>query len=324
MILSYTPAEEDLLFAISYLKLPIELQESDVFCLKIQDEEYLGVKDVMNQLISLCKCDPHDLDLLNDDVVSEIQRMRQLSPRKVLVSLTQHKKESDGENMPSNIPLHNYINGKFLTLADLVLFARVYKSIKEGVKYSIVEKRWFDEFQARLLKLIEFKEIEIVDFEILDIRIGRIEEIKVHKNADLLYVEKVNLGNEEVQIISGLRGRMEMEDMKDKCFLFVVNMQKSKLRGEVSNGMILCAKDGDNLEVIQAPVDIPGEKLYLSGEKRPVIRNFNVPKISKSNEIFSEVMSELKIRNNKLIFKDKVVLCAGKEVITKMSNASVS
>ncbi|ELQ76693.1 tRNA-binding protein [Trachipleistophora hominis] len=324
MILSYTPAEEDLLFAISYLNLPIELQESDIFSLKIQDEEYVGIKNVMNQLISLCKCDPHDLDLLNDEVVAEIQRMRQLSPRKVLVSLTQHKKECDGENVPSNIPLHNYINGKFLTLADLVLFARVYKSIKEGVKYSLVEKGWFDEFQARLIKLIEFKEIEIVDFEMLDIRIGRIVDIKEHTNADSLYVEKVYLGNDELQVVSGLRGKMEMEDMKGKSFLFIVNMQKSKFRGEVSNGMILCAKDGDNLEVLQAPVDIPGEKLYLAGEKRPVIRNFNVPKISKSNEAFSEVMSELKIRNNKLVFKDKIVLCAGKEIMSKLSNASVS
>lgn len=324
MILTYTHAEEDLLFAISYLKLPIEFKESDLFCLKVQEEEFLGVKNVLQQLISLCKCDPHDLDLLNDDVVLEILRMRKMSPRKVLVTLTHHKKETEEKVLPSNILLHNYLNRKFLTLADLVLFARVYKSIKEGMKYSLIEKQWFDEFQSKLLELMDFKEIEIIDFEILDIRVGCIKDIKIHENADSLYIEKVSIGNSEIQVISGLKGIVEMDYLKGNHFLFVINMKKSKLRGEISQGMILCGREGEKIEVIRAPTEAPGEKLYLSGEKRPVIRNFNVPKIDKKNQALQEFMAELKIKNGRLVFKGRTVLCDDKEVITDIKNGIVS
>lgn len=324
MILTFTPLEEDLLFAISYLNLPIDASESDTFSLKVQDDEFIGVKNVMNQLISLCKCDPHDLDLLNDDVVAEIIRLRQLNPRKVLVTLMQHKQQSIDNNMPSNIPLYNYINGKFLTLADLVLFARVYKSIKEGTKYSIIEKQWFDEFQDKLLELMEFKRLDLLDFEMLDIRVGRIDDIRIHENADTLYVESVFFGSSETQIVSGLRGKIAMDDLKGHHFLFVVNMKKTKLRGEISNGMILCASNDGQIEALKAPINTPGEKLYLLGEKKPVIRNFNVPKISQSDELFTNIMSELKIVNGKLLFKDKPVLCGGREITTKIENGSVS
>lgn len=325
MILSYREDDEDLIFAISYLTLSIDFQVSTDFTLKVQDNEFHGVENVLKELIELCKCDPHDLKLLNDDVCREIIRIRKMLPRKVLCSLLQRKTEKPDQILPSNIPLNNYLNGERFTMADLVLFARVYKSIKEGIKYTIPEKEWFDDFQKQLLKLMDFKELYMIDFELFDIRVGKIVDIVPHENADSLYIEQVDLGYESpVQILSGLVQKCTIEDLKGKHFLFMINLKKTKLRGQFSHGMILCAKNENEFEVLKAPIGIPGEKLYLSGEKKPVIRTFNIPKIDAKSDTFIELMSHLKIKNNKLMFMDKVVLVGQKEITSSIQNADVS
>lgn len=321
MILTYTKTTEDLVFAISYLHLPIKFEIGTDFSLKFPDEEYSGVAQVLEALIELCKCDPHDLGLLNDNVVQEIFRIRKSVPGRELRKLLSTKfkeNEAKEEKEPSNIPLYNYLNGERLTVADIVLFALVYKSIREGAKYTVNEKKWFDEFQKHLSQTMEFKELEMVDFEMMDIRVGKIAEIRKHPNADRLFVEQVDLGQTgKLQIVSGLVEHCTIEELQDKHCIFLISIKKDKLKGELSHGMIICASYEDKFEVLSAPVDEPGEKLYLEGNKRPVVRTFNVPKLDVKTPTFEEIFKHLKIQNHKLTYMGKNVLVDGKEIITR-------
>jgi len=92
----------------------------------------------------------------------------------------------------------------------------------------------------------------------LQVKIGRIVDVSRHPDADKLFVEQVDFGDEIRTIVSGLVGHVREEDLRGKTALFVTNLQPAKLRGIASAGMILAAegddKDGNaSLEVVFAP-----------------------------------------------------------------------
>lgn len=81
-------------------------------------------------------------------------------------------------------------------------------------------------------------------FEKLNLKVGEIIEISQHPNAEKLYIEKIDLGEEEPrQIISGLKDYYEMDELKGRKVIVVANLKPAKLRGEMSQGMILAAED---------------------------------------------------------------------------------
>ena len=83
--------------------------------------------------------------------------------------------------------------------------------------------------------------IKFDEWKKLDIRIGEIKEIKDHPNADKLYILKVDIGDREIQVVSGLKEYYEKKDLEGKKFVFFVNLEPVNLRGENSEGIILAA-----------------------------------------------------------------------------------
>ena len=79
------------------------------------------------------------------------------------------------------------------------------------------------------------------DFAKLDLRTGKVLEIRDHPNADKLYVLTVDLGNEKRQIIAGLRAYVPAEALLGKNIIVVANLAPRKMRGLESNGMLLAA-----------------------------------------------------------------------------------
>lgn len=76
----------------------------------------------------------------------------------------------------------------------------------------------------------------------LDIRIGRIVEVSRHPDADALYVEKIDLGEDKPRtIVSGLVNFVPMEEMENRMVVVLCNLKSAKMRGIESQGMVLCA-----------------------------------------------------------------------------------
>lgn len=76
----------------------------------------------------------------------------------------------------------------------------------------------------------------------LDIRVGKIIEVSRHPDADSLYVEKIDLGEEQPRtIVSGLVNFIPEEEMQDRMVVVLCNLKAAKMRGVESQGMVLCA-----------------------------------------------------------------------------------
>ena len=99
-------------------------------------------------------------------------------------------------------------------------------------------------------------EITFDDFKKLDIRIGTVEKVEAHPNADKLWLLDVNFGGPTRRIVTGLRGIYESEALLGKKIAVLVNLAPAKFRGEESNGMLLAAEGNDVVSLLQPDKEI--------------------------------------------------------------------
>ncbi len=98
-------------------------------------------------------------------------------------------------------------------------------------------------------------EITIDDFMKVDLRVGEILSASEHSKADKLLILKVKIGNEERQIVSGIKKYYDEKTLIGKKVVVVCNLKPVKLRGELSQGMILAGEDENNLEVLMCNLE---------------------------------------------------------------------
>jgi len=101
----------------------------------------------------------------------------------------------------------------------------------------------------------------------LDIRVGRVLKVWEHEEADKLYCEEIDVGEDEPRMIaSGLKPFMKAEDIEGRLVLVLCNLKARKLVGFPSHGMVLCASNEDHTEVklISPPVEAKvGERVIV-------------------------------------------------------------
>lgn len=88
------------------------------------------------------------------------------------------------------------------------------------------------------------------DFTKLDLRVAKVLEAREHPNADRLLVLKIDIGTEERQLVAGLKGYYQPEDLVGRLIVVVKNLAPRKMRGEESQGMLLAASDEEKSQVI--------------------------------------------------------------------------
>ena len=93
------------------------------------------------------------------------------------------------------------------------------------------------------------------DFSKIKLRVGRVLEASEHPNADKLLVLKVDLGDEQRQIVAGLKAFYDPESLVGKNLIIVANLAPRKMRGLESQGMLLAASTDDHSQVIIATTD---------------------------------------------------------------------
>ena len=92
--------------------------------------------------------------------------------------------------------------------------------------------------------------ITIEEFKKLNLRVARIKEIIDHPNADKLYIVRVTIGEEEREVVAGIKKGYTKEELLGKLVVVVENLEPAVIRGVESKGMILAAQDGETLAVI--------------------------------------------------------------------------
>ncbi|WP_341876055.1 methionine--tRNA ligase [Defluviitalea saccharophila] len=96
--------------------------------------------------------------------------------------------------------------------------------------------------------------ISIEDFAKLDLRIGEVLQCEKVEKADKLLKSQIKIGNEVRQIVSGIAKYYTPEEMVGKKVIVVCNLKPVKLRGILSEGMILAASD-ENGNLVLASTD---------------------------------------------------------------------
>ena len=128
-----------------------------------------------------------------------------------------------------------------------ILFVRIDE--KELAARLEAEEKAAEEEQAK--KEGKVNEITFDDFAKIELVVGEVKESKKHEKADKLLVSKIDLGNGDIrQIVSGIANVITPEEFVGKKVIVVKNLKPANLRGEKSEGMILCSENGDKIEII--------------------------------------------------------------------------
>lgn len=93
--------------------------------------------------------------------------------------------------------------------------------------------------------------INMEDFSKVVLKVGEIVKCEKHPNADKLLVSQIKIGPQTRQIVSGIANYYKPEELIGKKVVVVANLAKAKIRGVESEGMILCASNNDQLEVLE-------------------------------------------------------------------------
>lgn len=137
----------------------------------------------------------------------------------------------------------------FEKIEDSVVEAQVAK-LKEAEKQNLLEQWKPEEVKA---------EVDFPTFEKMDIRVGKILECKKVPKADKLLQFRIDDGMGGRTIVSGIAKYYDPADLEGKEVCFIANFAPRKLKGVVSEGMILSAQDADGRLVVIGP----------TGEVRP-------------------------------------------------------
>lgn len=87
------------------------------------------------------------------------------------------------------------------------------------------------------------EEITIDEFDKVKLKVAEVISCEDHPKADKLYVFQLKLGEEQRQVVSGIKEYYKPEDLIGKKVVVVTNLKPVKLRGIESKGMILAAED---------------------------------------------------------------------------------
>ena len=144
----------------------------------------------------------------------------------------------------------------------------------------------------------------------LQLAVGLIQTVKVHPNAEKLYILDVDLGKMlgKRQVVTGLRQHFSEEEPRSKKAIFCVNLKPAIFRGEKSEAMILAADDVKSIAILfvaQTPV---GEEAAFGSLK------------SAQREVtFDEFLQmQMTVSQGKVVYGGEVLATSKEEVTVKL------
>ena len=116
-----------------------------------------------------------------------------------------------------------------------------YRALSFGLQFSAL---------SHILSSMSENTTEIItydDFAKLQLKTGKVLECVKAENAEKLYILQVDLGEEKPrQIVSSLVDYYSAEELVGKEIIVLANLKPAKMRGHISEGMLLCAESEDS------------------------------------------------------------------------------
>ena len=112
--------------------------------------------------------------------------------------------------------------------------------------------------ETKVENAITIQEIGIEEFEKVQLKVGTVLECQKVEKADKLLCSKIDCGEAEPRtIVSGIAKYYTPEEMVGKQVIVVTNLKPVKLRGILSQGMVLCASQDDKLCLLSPIQSMP-------------------------------------------------------------------
>ncbi|MBJ6364265.1 methionine--tRNA ligase [Paenibacillus sp. GCM10012307] len=113
------------------------------------------------------------------------------------------------------------------------------------------------EGEQTIAEVERLPEIGIDEFAKVELRVAQVLSAEPVKKADKLLKLQLDLGFEQRQVVSGIAKHYKPEELVGRKLICVTNLKPVKLRGELSQGMILAASHGDQLTLASVPDHMP-------------------------------------------------------------------
>jgi len=188
------------------------------------------------------------------------------------------------------------------------------KSAKENKSKDVKDKTPKDKAVAGGGKQEDGKSGEEVCVSQLDLRVGLIKQVEKHPDADALYLEQIDIGEEKPRtVVSGLVKFIPIEEMQNRMCVVMCNLKPAKMRGVVSEAMVMCASTPDKVEPLRPPpTAVPGDRVIwagLSADNYPSPESVLNPK----KKIWERIAPDLKTNSAcEAVWKTQVLSVAGK------------
>ncbi|MGM9987019.1 MAG: methionine--tRNA ligase [Bacillaceae bacterium] len=140
----------------------------------------------------------------------------------------------------------------FPRLEGEVEIAYIKEQMKGSVKVEEKQEQIVEEVQEETVP-----EISIDDFFKVDMRVAEVLQAENVKKADKLLKLQLDLGTEKRQVVSGIAQYYKPEELVGKKVICVTNLKPVKLRGELSQGMILAGSKDGKLTLATVEQDLP-------------------------------------------------------------------
>ncbi len=173
----------------------------------------------------------------------------------------------------------------------------------KGAKYGFFEEG-HEVGQAKVL----FKKLEAKPrhaFERVDLRAARIVSVEDHPEADKLYVLRVDLGSGQRTIVAGIKPYYEPAELEGKTVAIVANLEPAKLRGILSEGMLLAAEKDGVVGLLSVGAE-PGTQVIAEGIRPRAAKKISFKNFGKLN---------ISVKGGKA-FVDSLALSAGDKPVT--------
>ncbi len=171
----------------------------------------------------------------------------------------------------------------------------------------------------------DLEEAPVTDLSKMEIRVGTITEISTHPDADTLYVEKVDVGEEDGPrtIVSGLVAFCSAEELLNRKVVVLCNLKPRAMRGITSAGMLLCGSNDDHskVEPLLVPDGTPnGELITFEGHASAPIEPGN-----KSSKIYGKICDNFKVNElGEATYEGVVFATSGGAIKSSFISGSIS
>lgn len=159
----------------------------------------------------------------------------------------------------------NQIGTQIRDYASIKVYGALEEDLVVGLGQPIFERLDLDEIlkkeesqketPAEAVLSLDKALIDFETWESLDLKVAKIVGVENHPKADRLYVLTLDVAGKTRQVVSGIKAYYTKDELLGKGVVLLANLKPVKLRGVLSEGMLLAESQGEQVRLLEATLE---------------------------------------------------------------------